>query len=110
VAVREVVGEQRADHADQHDREPVDTRHITAQPELHHQGRDQGGGEDQRGVGQPESKRLVDVVGEALPTVVQRIFTIQKYTVTSGTLLSISRRRLVSAGVVVMPTNVGDRY
>ena len=39
--VGEVVGEQGADDADQHDGEPVDRRDVAPQPELDHQRRDQ---------------------------------------------------------------------
>ena len=64
--VGEVVGDQRADDADQHDREPVDPRHVAAEPELEEQRDDQEGGHDQRRVGQAEPEVRVEEVRRGL--------------------------------------------
>ena len=64
--VDQIVGGERADHADQHDGQPVDLRNVAPGPELPVQGGDQAGAHDQRRPGQPEAEMVVEEVGGGL--------------------------------------------
>lgn len=65
--VGEIVADQCADHADQHDGEPVQARHVGAGPELEEQCDHEQGAHDQGRVGQPEAEIGVEEIGRGFP-------------------------------------------
>jgi hypothetical protein len=66
VVVGEVVADQRADDADQHDGEPVDPGDVAARAELEDERDDQQCGHDVARVRQPEAEVFVEQVGRCL--------------------------------------------
>ena len=66
VVVGHVVGDERAEHADDHHDRPVDARHVAAQPELGGEQDDEQCTGDVRRLRQPEAEVVVEVVGGCL--------------------------------------------
>ena len=102
--VGQVVGDQGADDADQHDREPVDARDVarvrnwtasTTTNTTRHQ---------QRRPAQPQPDVVARKSAAVSPTVVARILITQKKTVTSGTLFSRVRAIRPAASVAHGPS------
>jgi hypothetical protein len=66
VVVGHVVGDERAEDADDHHHRPVDARHVAAQPELDREQDDEEGTGDVGRLRQPEAEVVVEVVGGGL--------------------------------------------